>query len=100
MGKVGEALFAQRGVPREWSEMTPSEAGENAAKMMLYYAILRCQSARDQQRAIALYNSYGFGCALGMNFKNGQGKREMLWPQDLDEILSSGTTRSGCRIRE
>ena len=39
------------------------------------------------QRAIALYNSYGFGYMLGMNFRNRAGKREMLWPQDLDEIL-------------
>ena len=52
----------------------------------------------EMQRAIALYNSYGFGYMLGMNFRNRAGKREMLWPQDLDEILEHGETKSGCRI--
>jgi ribosomal protein S18 acetylase RimI-like enzyme len=78
--------------------MSPAEAGANAAKMMLYYAILRCRTARESQRAIALYNSYGFGYALGMNFRNPQGKREMLWPQDLDEILLNGQNKNGCKI--
>ena len=78
--------------------MTPAEASQNAAKMMLYYAILGCRTPRENQRAIALYNSYGFGYMLGMNFRNRDGKREMLWPQDLDEILQHGETKSGCRI--
>jgi hypothetical protein len=51
----------------------------------------------EMRRAIALYNSYGFGYMLGMNFRNRTGKREMLWPQDLDEILEHGETKSGCR---
>lgn len=97
MEKVGEALYSS-GVPKEWSEMTPAEAGQNAAKMMLYYAILRCRTAQENQRAIALYNSYSFGYALGMNFRNPKGQREMLWPQDLDEILANGKTKSGCKI--
>jgi hypothetical protein len=33
-----------------------------------------------------------------MNFRNPQGRREMLWPQDLDEIASDGKTANGCRI--
>lgn len=98
MEKVGEALYAD-GVPREWEPMTPPEAGQNAAKQALYYAIRRCPAgSRAEQRAIALYNSYGFGCALGMNFRNAEGRREMLWPEDLDEILADGKTKSGCRI--
>ena len=98
MEKVGEALFAV-GVPEEWQPMTPAEAGQNAAKQSLYYAILRCPiGSRAEQRAIALYNSYGFGCALGMNFRNAEGRREMLWPQDLEEVLACGQTKSGCRI--
>ncbi|MBC7816731.1 MAG: hypothetical protein IAG10_07580 [Planctomycetaceae bacterium] len=97
MEKVGEALYSD-GMPSYWAEMTPAEAGRNAAKMMLYYALLRCRSAKQDQQAIALYNSYGFGTALGMSFRNPEGKREMLWPQDLDEILVDGVTRSGCRI--
>ncbi|MEI7900944.1 MAG: hypothetical protein WCK89_11890 [bacterium] len=35
---------------------------------------------------------------LGMNFRNPQGRREMLWPQDLDEIARDGQTANGCRI--
>jgi hypothetical protein len=43
MGKVGEAIYSH-GVPKEWAEMTPAEAGCNAIKMMLYYAIRRCRN--------------------------------------------------------
>jgi hypothetical protein len=99
MEKVGEIIYSDPdSMPKDWQEMTPAEAGRNAAKMMLYYAILRCRTPRENQRAIALYNTYGFGYALGMSFRNAEGRREMLWPQDLDEILQSGKTRHGCRI--
>jgi hypothetical protein len=40
MEKVGEVIY-RSDVPADWSEMTPAEAGRNAVKMMLYYAILR-----------------------------------------------------------
>jgi hypothetical protein len=96
MGKVGEAIYSQ-GVPKEWSEMTPMEAGRNAVKMMLYYAIRRSRNS-VRQRAIALYNSYCFGYALGMNFRNSKRQREMLWPEDLDEILTNGCTKDGNRL--
>jgi hypothetical protein len=68
--------------------------------MMLYYAILRCRTAREEQRAIALYNCYGFGYAVGMNFKDATGRREMLWPEDLDELQANGVTKHRCRIVE
>lgn len=97
MEKVGETLYAA-GVPKEWEPMTPAEGGQNAAKQALYYAIRRCRTVREEQRAVALYNSYGFGCALGMNFRNSEDGREMLWPQDLHEILADGKTKHGCRI--
>lgn len=99
MEKVGEVIYSG-GVPKEWSRMTPAEAGRNAVKMMLYYAILRCRTARENQRAIALYNSYSFGYALGMSFRNSNGRLEMLWPEDLDEISARGKTRHGCSIVE
>ena len=95
MEKIGEVIYSEC-VPKGWEEMTPAQAGRNAAKMMLYYAILRCRTIREEQRAIALYNTYGYGYALGMNYKNAEGRREMLWPQDLDEILSAGKTKNGC----
>ena len=94
MEKVGEVIYSES-VPKAWKKMTPSEAGRNAAKMMLYYAILRCNSDREEQRAIALYNSYCFGYALGMNFRSAKGRREMLWIEDLDEILLDGKTKHG-----
>jgi hypothetical protein len=113
MEQVGEHIYRD-GVPKEWSEMTPAEAGRNAIKMMLYYAmqpdVYRATKAdeanrklpgrvvRRLNRAVALYNTYGFGYALGMNFRNRQGRREMLWPQDLDEIAERGCTKNGCRI--
>jgi hypothetical protein len=97
MEKVGEVIYAS-GVPQEWAEMSPAEAGRNAAKMMLYYAIRRCHTKREEQRAIALYNSYCFGYALGMNYRNSKGQREMLWPVDLDEILVNGCTKHGNRL--
>ena len=67
--------------------------------MMPYYAILRCGSSREEQRAIALYNSYCFSYALGMSFRNKNRRREMLWPEDLEEILAAGQTRRGCALR-
>jgi hypothetical protein len=39
----------------------------------------------------------GGGDALA-NFRNPQGWREMLWPQDLDAIALNGRTANGCRI--
>lgn len=95
MAKVGEIIYSES-IPKAWKKMTPAEAGRNAVKMMLYYAISRCNNAREKQRAIALYNSYCFGYALGMNFKNFKGRREMLWLEDLDEILAVGKTKHGC----
>lgn len=79
--------------------MTPTAAGRYAVKMMLYYAILHCGSARAEQSAIALYNSYCFGYALWMNFKNKERRREVLWPQDLEQILASGETANGYVLR-
>jgi hypothetical protein len=95
MEKLGETVFSGE---RPWSEMSPGEAGRNSAKMMLYYAISRCSTDREQQRAIALYNTYCFGYSLGMNFKNQEGRREMLWFEDLEEIADRGCTDKGCRI--
>jgi hypothetical protein len=97
MEKLGEAIFSE-GLPSEWQEMTPSEAGRNAAKMMLYYAILHSPNRPVEQRAIALYNAYGFGYALGMNFRDSDRHREMLWPEDLREIASNGLTKQGCNV--
>lgn len=98
MEKAGEVIY-RGGVPTEWSEMTPAKAGRNAVKMMLYYAILRARTAKEEERAIALYNAYGFGYALGMSFRRSRkGRREMLWLQDLDEIAERGETKKGFKL--
>jgi hypothetical protein len=97
MEAVGEVVYAS-GVPTEWSRMTPPESGINAAKMMLYHAIPRARTSSEYQRAVALYNTYCFGYPLGMNFRDARGRREMLWPADLDEIAARGVTKHGCRI--
>jgi len=97
MGKLGEHIFA-RGRPSPWPEMTRAEAGRNAATMMLYYAIRRCRTRRAEQRAIALYNSFGFGYPIGMSFRDRSGRRAMLWPEDLREILEHGATKDGSKL--
>ncbi len=109
MGELGRLLYGRDGVPREWSEMTPEEAGQNAVTMMLYYAILRARTGREASRATALYNSYGFGYALGSSFVDRRGRREVLFFEDLHEILATGRSRTmpvdedhpaqRCRIR-
>jgi hypothetical protein len=98
MEKFGEVRYAG-GVPPYWAGMTPAEAGRNAAKVMLYSAILRARTRAEDSCAVALYNSYGFGPALGMNFRDARGRREMLWFEDLREILATGRTKRNCRIR-
>jgi len=94
MGKIGGHAYCEK-QPPEWDGMSTDEAGRNAAKMMLYYAILRSRSVKEDGPAIALYNAYGFGYALGANFKDQSGQRQMLWRQDLDEIALSGVTNKG-----
>ncbi len=107
MERVGEAAFTTAGA-NPWPEMTPAEAGRNAATSALYYAIRRSEARyeaepnkknrHERSRAIALYNMYGFGYALGMNFYDAKRRRKMLWVQDLREILANGTTADGYRI--
>jgi len=109
MGELGRLLYERDGVPQDWAEMTPEQAGQNAVKMMLYYSILRARTGREASRATALYNSYGFGYALGSNFVDRRGRREVLFFEDLHEILATGRSRTvaidddhppqWCRIR-
>ena len=74
MASVGESVFRD-GVPGSAGGTTPAEAGRNAAKRALYYAGIRARSLRERQRAIALYNAYGWGYALGANFVDKRGRR-------------------------
>jgi len=99
MAKLGERIFSKE-MPKGITDMTPAQAGQNAAKQSLYYSMLRCKTTREEQRAIALYNTYCFGYTLGMNFKNEKGRREMLWIEDLYEISEKGKSKYGCRIWE
>lgn len=100
MGKLGEAIYATKS---PWPHMSPAEAGRNASKMMLSLAVGRLahdrpaishgEAWRQYQLAIGLYNAFNFGCALGLNFRSEEdGGREILYPEDLDEILEFGRT--------
>lgn len=51
MGELGSRAFAS-GVPAEWSDIPASELGVNAAKSA-------CTPV--EQKAVALFNSNGFG---------------------------------------
>lgn len=98
MEKVGEIHLIDR--PSEWADMTPAKAGRNSAKQMLYYALLRApERSLFERQAIALYNAYGFGYSLGMNFIGPGRRRRMLWFDDLREILETGRTKEGARLR-
>lgn len=108
MGELGRLIY-EKGGPPEWSEMTPEQAGQNAVVQSLYYAMLRARTVRESSRATALYNSYGFGYALGSNFVDRLGRRRELFFEDLREILETGRSRTRspdgkqppprCRIR-
>ncbi|MFC1493333.1 hypothetical protein ACFL6O_05175 [candidate division KSB1 bacterium] len=77
MSQVGKHIYTTKSLPEEWKDMTPEEAGYNAAKMMLYYIPLRYLSERQERLGIRLYNVYSFGYPLGADSK------EMLWPEDF-----------------
>jgi len=82
----------------ECSGVTRAEVGRNAAKMMLYYALKRCGTPCGERRAIAPYNRYGSGFTLGMSFQGPDGRRGMLWPEDLRGIAEKGQGRNSRRI--
>ena len=77
MSRVGTVIYKNKPLPKGWEGMSAEEAGYNAVKMMLYYAMLRDITPRQGQRAIKLYNAYSFGYPLAME------KKEMIWPEDI-----------------
>lgn len=77
MSKVGEFVYADKSVPKNWKGMTPAMAGYNAIKMMLYYTLLRPITDRQKRLATRLYNVYCFGYPIGSSYQ------EMLWPEML-----------------
>ncbi len=77
MSQVGRHIYTDQPLPKGGEGMSPEEAGYNAIKMMLYYILLRCDTARHETLATKLYNVYSFGYPLGVDSK------EMLWPQDF-----------------
>ena len=96
LGRFGEEVYSHQ--PSPWPDMSPAEAGQNSVKMALYYAILHISEPTTLAQAIKLYNVLGYGFALGSNFRGSDGRPAMLWPEDLDEILSHGRTRVGSYI--
>ena len=95
-GRVGEAVWAEGHPP--WLEMSPYDAGRNAVKQMLHYAIHRMRTANDWEKAVALYNVYGFGYALGSSYRDRRGVRQMLWPSDIEELAVAPETKAGHRL--
>lgn len=77
MSQVGAIIYKKKSLPEGWENMSAEEAGYNAIKMMLYYAMLRYITPRQGRRATKLYNAYSFGYPLAMDAK------EMLWPEDI-----------------
>ena len=92
MSKVGEVAFR---VDNPWPEMTPAEAGRNAVIAALHgVPLLPDLKNAPDQKAIALYNIFGFGYALGNHFRSTTGRqRGVLFPKDLDEIAATGQTK-------
>src|SRR5262249_37942653 len=90
ISELGARAFA-KDPPPEWKDMTTEEMGMNAVKSSLYSALMRFPTGSPvEQKAIALYNSYGFGYSLGMNFRTEPDRRAMLFFEDLVEILDKG----------
>jgi hypothetical protein len=77
MSQVGTVIYKNKPLPKEWEYMSTEEAGYNAIKMMLYYAMLRYITPQQDRRATKLYNAYSFGYPLAADAK------EMLWPEDI-----------------
>jgi len=89
--------------------MTPAEAGRNAIKMMLYYAIrpyalkegegtLSEDEARVMQKAIALYNTYCFGYALARTSRTERPSKNVV-ARRLGRNRSQGfQQRRACRV--
>ena len=77
LGELGTRMFREHGVPAEWGDMTPAEAGLNTAKQALYYAQLRAMPKWHAKQAMRLYNVYGFGYAAAAR------ATDTLWPQDI-----------------
>ena len=76
MAQVGKEIYAKVDMPPKWKGMTRKEAGQNAIKMMLYYLPLRYLTKRQVHRAIKLYNIYGFGYPVGIDYAK---KHQMIW---------------------
>ncbi len=77
MGQIGRLLYDNRPLPKGWEEFTPEEAGFNAVKQALYYALLRKMDRFTENVAAKLYNVYCFGYAIEIN------EKKMIWPEDL-----------------
>jgi hypothetical protein len=80
--------------------MRPSEAGRNAAKAALYYALQAPLVPSSRNQALLLYNCFSYGHALGAAFRGPDGSRRMIWPEDFREIQQHGSTKDGGRLSE
>jgi len=106
--QLGQLLHG-RGLFLDGSD--PATAATERFKAQLFYAYLRAPKhpnwtpekrwfrSKAEQKAIAVSNCYAFGFALGTSFYNSRGTREILFVEDLERILSAGTSKDGHRLK-
>lgn len=72
------------------TDMHPSDVGPNDILHQLHVAIFRqlaCEpDPKRLQKTLELYNVFGFGWALGNNYRDDSGHPSMLYPEALDEL--------------
>lgn len=79
MAEVGKHVYTEEDKPEGWENMTAEEKGLNAIKMALYYLPLRPLTENQEVLAVRLYNIYGFGYPLGIDYAR---KKQMLWSEN------------------
>jgi hypothetical protein len=109
MQQVGEAIY-RGGVPREWAGMSPAEAGDNAARMVLHQAVIyfvdavraSTQGSAEAKRlrlaastATLLYNTYCFGYAIAKAHGYRRRRPRMLFYEDLVELAGPAAPLAG-----
>jgi hypothetical protein len=70
--------------------MTPRQRGFNRAQAMPYYGYMRAVTKNETDNALTIWNTFGFGFALGMSFRDKKGHRAMLTGDDLEENYRHG----------
>lgn len=70
MAHVGTYVYERKALPVAWRAMSHDDAGRNAVRQALYYALDADLSRRQRLHALRLYNIYGFGYPLAIDAKH------------------------------